>query len=483
MGGVALRVGIVGGGPRCVAAMESLIAECEHDLPELIIFEPHSAIGPGWAYDPQQPEWNLLNVAADAILPATTTSPRFVDWLRVHHPYADHLFPPRALAGRYLVEAATSAARRFPTVTHIGERAHNLTSTDSGWVVHAGAQHHTVDAVLLVTGHAATWSGQLQAAAPAYPQTYAGGPLPESVAIRGAALSAIDATLACTQGSGGRFTAVPGRPHEVAYQPSPDSPQRIHWFSRTGRLMCAKTDRAVLNSMRWLPAIARTRAKQLATEDTALVVNDAAAQILVRIGGDETRRTDDPRAWLERDLLIAHGARPPDLLWAQGQAWKALYPHLIERHLRLQQSGGAPPEGWTNFSKLCQAMEPLAFGPPAINAEKMLALVHAGVLSIDAGTTPPRADLVIDAVLAPAGLPDSTDSLWHSLREQGLIERATDRDAVAIDLDATVLVGGERIEGLAVFGRSVEGVVLGTDTLNHVLHPHLHRWAAQLRRT
>ena len=90
-------------------------------------------------------------------------------------------------------------------------------------------------------------------------------------------------------------------------------------------------------------------------------------------GGAASPPGAGPAAELRRSLAIEAGLAPPDWQWAVGYAWRALYPTIVE-----QLSGdeiGA--DRWPRFRRFGAKMERLAFGPPPLNAAKLLALIQA----------------------------------------------------------------------------------------------------------
>lgn len=477
-----MKLAIVGGGPRCVFALEAL-CDVPGRTPEVTVFEPRPQLGSGMAYGPEQPDYYRLNVAAGSVLSESILGISFVDWLAVTHPeHAGEPYPPRARVGQFLAECARAASSRM-SLRHVRERVRELIHREAGWIVRTDTGEAVFDAVLVVVGHDHEWTGRLPRATgiPPYGSelTQRPGRL-ETVAVRGAALTAIDATLDCTEGRGGAFVASTRRPGALEYRPGALDARSVTWVSRSGRLMSAKTElepelreRVTTAVVPLLPLDAQMPTSELLERAAAAIGTTVGAQ-------NRARPPDGSRAWLEFDIRVARGVVPPDGYWARAQAWRSLYPALVERHLVWQTSGGQPAEGWAAFGELAAQLERQAFGPPLLNAEKCLALMDAGVLRVSAGERP-SAELSIDAVLAPPGIVSSTESLWERLRSHGEIETASGgRRGIAIDTDGTALVDGQRVEGLAILGRATEDVVLGNDTLNRALHPHLGRWAQQL---
>jgi diaminopimelate decarboxylase len=130
-----------------------------------------------------------------------------------------------------------------------------------------------------------------------------------------------------------------------------------------------------------------------------------------------------------------------------------------------------------DFKRTASEMERIAFGPPAESVGKVLSLINAGLLRLGwanpKGSTLPTFDHVIHAVIAAP----------HQHELGGPLRRLIESGVVPIDRDT----GGIKINdsghpfdappGLAVFGRSTEGWVLGNDTLTRTMHPQTERWA------
>ena len=122
---------------------------------------------------------------------------------------------------------------------------------------------------------------------------------------------------------------------------------------------------------------------------------------------------------IERSLAVGAGLAPPDRAWALGHAWRALYPahRRAARRRRARRRATGP-----RSSASPREMERVAFGPPPVNAAKLLALVEAGRVDLDArarrrarrarrrahgrcapGTASATVDVVVDAVLPGPG--------------------------------------------------------------------------------
>jgi uncharacterized NAD(P)/FAD-binding protein YdhS len=119
-----LRVAIIGLGPKGLFALESLLDHAHRTHPDAMldidVFEPHPTPGAGPVYDPTQPDYLRMNLAADhldmwgAESHAVPAAERlgFLDWRAAldHDADADR-YPPRGLVGSYLAEGFARMAR------------------------------------------------------------------------------------------------------------------------------------------------------------------------------------------------------------------------------------------------------------------------------------------------------------------------------------------------------------------------------------
>jgi diaminopimelate decarboxylase len=547
-------VAIVGVGPKGLFALERLLDRAHRAGPdaalEIDLFEPHASPGAGPVYDPEQPRYLRMNLAADrltiwrpaSLAVAAERQLDFNSWI-ARQGGTDERYPPRAVVGRYLADGLARIRLHAAETVPIELRRETVRSVDArdrGWEVTTldGSTPH-YDEVLLAIGHQGadehaprTWAH----AAPLIPAVFpvARRLSPEqvapkaTVAIRGFALTFIDAALALTEGRGGAFE--PGdHPYRLRYARGAGDVAVVLPFSRSGRPMLAKPGAQLEASIPALATIGEHgRARILALPDCAdpmpallMVLADVAGASLLaasgrQCGGERSRvAAEAARRWLlaasngappnsaeppatqiERSLAIGAGLHPPDLLWALGHIWRDLYPALITRC----SHDGLPAAAWPAFRRLAGELERIAFGPPAINAAKLLALVAAGrvdlthvaagrLLTADGDTVLRSAhgersvDVVVDGVLSGPGAPRAGDGVLARLLSDGHARTRSGRRGLEVATDATcIAASGMRSAGLAVVGRGGEDEVIGNDTLNRALHQDADRWARRVVR-
>jgi uncharacterized NAD(P)/FAD-binding protein YdhS len=498
----------VGLGPKGLFALERLLdhARClgrEARL-RVDVFEPHDAPGAGPVYDPGQPSYLRMNFAAanlDMWWPSGGVVPRahrrsFVEW-RQAHAGGDDDYPPRAQVGRYLCDGFEALLRHAPPKAEVAlQRARVQAVHPDGdrWEVRTADGSGSYDEVLVAVGHQGG-SGVFPVERMLGRERIAPG---ATVAIRGFALTFIDAALALTEGRGGTFEPL-HHPYRLRYVSSPGDVEVIFPFSRTGKPMLAKPGPDLAAGTPELQAIAeRARAQILALEAPISLERDLlpilsattrASLRTERSGSDSgfarsVRSGSDPdraAGAIEMSLAVGAGLAPPDRDWALGHVWRALYPAIVSR------LGGdeLAERDWPAFLRLAAEMERVAFGPPAVNAAKLLALVDAGVVDLTyLRDGPPVTDAVVDAVLpGPGAL--GHGGLLADLVADGHASVAPGRRGLDVACDGSCRArDGSISAGLSAVGRPTEDSVIGNDTLARGLHPHADRWARRVvRRT
>ena len=545
------RIAIVGFGPKGLFALERLLhyasgggspASLKIDL-----FEPHPVLAAGPVYDPRQPRYLRMNFAAEQVdmWPASTRAVparealSFSAWRDSQETPEREEYPPRAQVGRYLAAGFDTLLAHAPAGVEIELRPASVRAIrrePSGWRIATcdpaakdpkhdmatARTRTTYDEVLVAVGHQPRWTQGLDVAwphhAPLVPSVFPVkrrlGPEPDRpsrlsreiregiapgsiVAVRGFALTFIDAALALTEGRGGSFSET-AHPYRLAYSPANGEAAAIVPFSRSGRPMLAKpSPRQAANSPA-LEAIAepgRRRVLALADgfsveRDLIAIVDAVAEESLIAAAGADRAPAEGPTAELERSLAIAVGEERPDMQWALGHAWRAVYPAIVAR----LGGDGIVTSEWPRFRVLAARMERVAFGPPVVNAAKLLALIDAGRVdvshlrgeitsdfsetSITSAAGRREVDVVVDAVLPGPGAIGLRSELLEQLVADGHARIAPRRRGLEVNEEAACIgADGNHSPGLAAIGRPTEDSVIGNDTLSRTLHPNADRWA------
>jgi uncharacterized NAD(P)/FAD-binding protein YdhS len=542
------RVAIVGFGPRGFGCLERLAVEVARQgsrRPSLFVTahdpEPHPGAGP--PYDPGQPACMRLNFSArqvdlwsddNDLLPAGDR-PDFLAWLgRNHAAWASgDAFVPRRLLGGYLRDSLDSLLAALPPTLafrHVRGEVHDLEHSGGGWSIRHDdpiLDLEGVDQVMVATGHG-TWSGdhgfeawnrelpeapQTQRISTVYPvgERLSREAVPDGavVGVRGFALTAIDAALALTAGRGGTFEE--GRCGIPRYRPprrtSGEAGPTIAPFSRSGLPPLAKPGAALVQRSRELTSLWEPLRQEIL--DAERLSPGTLLQRLHRAGRRATRAlggggggrpfqeahlsSAGPLRIMERSVLVASGALPPDDAWARGEAWRQAYPAVVSR----AGEGGLAETFPAAFARLAGSMERYAFGPPASNLGRMVALAAAGRLELGAVRapgigaregrlvlhgegTPIPLDVLLNAVISPPGVHADRPLLLKLLR-RGYASRAPGWQGIVTSPSAASIGrDGTPTPGLSVVGRATEGWILGNDTLSRTLHDHTRRWAARV---
>lgn len=466
----------------------------------------------------------------------------FVDWRRASsgHRSPEEPYPPRAQVGRYLADGLARMCRRPPPGVAVRLRQTQVRAIDEHggtWqVVDMENGIHEHDEVLVAVGHG-TWharpeEAEWRHAAPLVPAVFPvdrwmsprNVPPGAVVAVRGFGLTFLDAAIALSEGRGGRFEA-DDHPYRLRYFSSHDDAGLILPFSRTGRPMLAKPEPELAASISALATIAQSASEEIVAlregfslKDDLLEVLATSTAAILQAGNPRGQRGEarrDARRWLlaaydgatpptaegaadeiERSLAVGHGMRPPDLQWALGETWRGAYPAVVAR---LSGSGMADRQ-WPAFRRLAAELERVAFGPPAINAAKLLALIAARRVDLTCvarrhiATTNERTwictdgaeqtvDSVVNAVLPGPGLGAPDGGLLEQLVSDGHARVAAGRRGLEVASDLNCIGrSGRRAPGLSAIGRPTEDWVIGNDTLDRALHPQFDRWAHRVAR-
>lgn len=273
-------VAIVGLGPKGLYCLERLLAEfnarpLQHGL-HIHVFNGSRHFGASPIYDPDQPEYILVNISIGEIDLWDVTEPPivagrglgFVDWYQARFSPAERLtgdeYLSRAVVGRYLIEGFQRILEHLPNwVTlscYVGDVV-DIRPTgrqyEAEFVAENGqVQNIKADKVLLATGHSRLGPGPEERRYEAFASKHPGAefipfvyPVVESmrrvppkarVAMLGMGLTFIDAVLELTEGRGGQFNRSANG--SLSYTANGKEPSSIIPFCRSGLPMAPKAD-------------------------------------------------------------------------------------------------------------------------------------------------------------------------------------------------------------------------------------------------
>lgn len=442
-----IRIGIIGAGPRGLWAVEELVKQTKtRSLAfDITVFDPQEP-GYGSAYNTAQAPYLLMNATAHTIYTGMSTLNDFRHrMLGERHPLSD--FPPRATVGKFLQTSWKDISTKLPTgssLTFIKEK------------VEYPDQLKDFDHCLIVTGHRTAQhpAGMLDPFTDLH-RIEANS----SVTIRGAALTSIDTVLSLTLGRDGHIEN--GR-----YIPSGKEPKHIYPTSRSGRFIQVKPSPATDNEQKILtPYRERIPALTSAEELKDLLAQAASAILGAPFHWDCLHPAPDALVELRRSL--AEPRRPQQVI---GLVWRELYRPIIRRFSL------SPLATTSTYKTLVATLKPYAFGSPAEQLERILAIAEAGILSLSHLTQNINTDYTVDAVLAPAGIHPGT--LEARILEGIAPDQVPTGSPRPLETDPYGFVAGQL--RFAFAGRITEPYVLGNDSLSRELHTIIPQWAQKI---
>ncbi len=268
---------IVGVGPKGLYCLERLLAEV-NARPllcglEIHLFNRSSCFGASPVYDPEQPEYILVNVSVGEVDLWSATEPpvaagrgpSFVDWyhekFRPDSPLTGDEYLSRAVVGRYLMDGFRRLLDHLPprvsVFCHVGEVLDIRRNGQGYQLEFADQDGYTeeirADKILLATGHSRPVPGEKEKHYAAFAAQHTGVafipfvypvrksmadiPAGATVAMNGIGLTFIDAVLELTEGRGGKFVRSGS---SLSYECSGREPLSIVPFCRSGLPMAPK---------------------------------------------------------------------------------------------------------------------------------------------------------------------------------------------------------------------------------------------------
>ncbi|MFN3525759.1 MAG: FAD/NAD(P)-binding protein [Paracoccus sp. (in: a-proteobacteria)] len=507
---------IIGTGPRALGALEALARSGV--VADVVLFGPDPHPGAGPNFSPDQSPLGLLNIPLRAIdLPPAPVAgfPDFADWL--HNPDLDS-YPARAELGSYLAARFAALVQDGPLrIRHQRDVITDIAPLDGGLQV-AGRRF---DAVLLTPGqpktrpddqlarwqtHAARTGADL---VPAYPDDAlldaARGWAGAQVGVRGLGLATLDVLRVLTEGLGGRFEA--GR-----YLPSGREPARILPFSLNGLPPFPKPATAALDAA-LDPTDAETTAFSAALARAVTLPPEAALRAICEPLADASGRIlgARPDDWLaaEREapasqhqggpvqtlrtaIAMARGEVAPDAGHVIGALWRK-WQNALRRGFNPARLPDATATALIGFD---EGLKRYSYGPPLSAAERLLALIEAGLVDLratddpDIRTTPQGWQLhegrtlalvtaMVDAVLPSPRLDALDDPLFAALDRQGLICPVADGMGARLAADGSLIgADGQPVAGLSLLGRMGLGSIIAADSIHDCFGASADRWAA-----
>ncbi len=495
---------------------------------DIVIFEPSPHPGAGTVYAPDQPHHLRMNFATqhiDAWIDDRHRTPdqlNLTDWLANHYPEsaAPEGYASRAIVGEYLHDCFRQVLKtitRFANVSHVREKVADIERVGDTWRIQSASGVLDVHEVVLTVGHEGWRVGEssderrlgsrqryVKSVFPVRRQLSPERvPTGCTVAVRGFGLTWIDAALSLTEDRGGWFEPTASG---FVYRANGDEPRVIYPFSRTGRPMLAKPIHSLIKLPQSLGSIWEEGRNLL--ENTLRPVGKAEFYELIwrpilttaQRALDETQTKASVKNWwndwrssrftssqtldaMRQSIAVARGEIHPTPAWALAEAWRNLYSTIVT----LVSHGGLNEDAWGDFRFIAAEMERIAYGPPAENLARIVALIDAGIVDLrhiaDTDETLLKQndiDVVVNAVL-PAPTNPAPDGPMSKLLERGQISRLNRFTGIDINSAGRPRSRtGLTQENIAIFGRTTEGCVLGNDTLSRRLHSHIENWSTEV---
>lgn len=252
-------IAIVGLGPKGLYALERLLARF-HQINvdskiQIHVFEKTGIFGAGVIYNPNQPEYLLMNYPNRNInvwhkenpLPIVPKPLDFTSWLNLQRPVSKNDFSSRSTVGKYLISCFNQLEKyKNKNITIIKHKARvtDIESDEENVIIQYVDDNNTlhilnVDQVMLTTGHSSCKEKSVNNQEDnIIPFVYPVGEKLKSicknseVGVKGLGLTFVDTVLALTEGRGGRFENTENG--KLKYRSSGEEPKKIYPFSRTG---------------------------------------------------------------------------------------------------------------------------------------------------------------------------------------------------------------------------------------------------------
>lgn len=533
----AIKIAIIGAGPRGLGAIESLVAElAERETPlELTTFDDLQLAGAGPNFDPSQTPHCILNIPLREVdIPPALPLPcgDFTDWQKQNGLTDADRFPPRAELGAYLMARFRNVTEikgiQIKLTTHKSKATH-LRRHERAWHVETNtASHGPFDEVLLIPGqpqtppddqwaawqaHASTGKARAMNAYPdrqllAAAKDWAG----KNIGIRGLGLSTFDVLRVLTLGLGGRFEN--GRYHRSGTEPA-----RIFAFSLNGQPPFPKPKDAALDALfdlrdqeieQFQSAVkkATEQKPKSALETICAALVQPTQRIGVEMGADwgraeisawlETERksagdqeTLEPEQTLKQGINMALGASPPTPGYVIGQIWRKVQNQLRANFNGLQME----PDTAQAIVGFDEGLKRYSYGPPLRSAQELLAMLACNLVSLCVVDDPDiksiqdgwhlqeddaeaKVSVMIDAVLPPPKLAAISDPLLVQLKSDGLIQEFYDGSGAQTRPNGQVVgTEGTPQTGLCLLGRLALGSVIAADSIHDCFGASSGRWA------
>lgn len=525
--GDVLRLAIVGGGPKGMYALDTLLCKLmqyeKHTPVEIDWYNKDADFGAGPNYNTEQPDNLLINYAIGNINGWKHNNElrlSLLDWLVKHTEMAVKPialdFASRAVVGYYLKYCCDLIVEQLPKSVKLNRIIRPVTDinySDEGINIH----NHPYDSIILCTGHSyeSKYLDILPQDAPVY-EAYPTKNLDKlrglkSIAIQGMGLSFIDTVITLSSS-----TAAYDIP--IMY---PYSRTNLPMLPREAQVGNANEGGSFVHLNYWKGLINKKNINfesevfPLLNEEVCNAYHTAKKKLNLNKGEEvETfslhrllfpnaylpeKNCSDYNVWVLKYLQDAIDRCKSERLNPMTAAIHKLraFRPIMEN---IYAHGGLDSESQEKFDNYWfPAISRVCFGPPIVNAEKLVKLIMLGKL-VFSFRTPPGLEIKKDHVLLKdssnkiiacealiyahipkANLPNTKHELYSSLVNNGMGKLYTngyyETGAIKINHCGMLLGASSRKHALFAYGTPTESNVLDNDSLSRRAHDFSEHWS------
>lgn len=529
------RVGIVGGGPKGMYALDTLVSKVlkfRVDFPITIDWYNKAAdFGAGPNYDTDQPDNLLINYAIGNINAWECNDDSrlsLLNWLTQHTALGEKPtaldFASRAVVGYYLKDCCSLLIEQLPQYVTLNRVVCDVTDiecSDQSIYVHS----NRYDSVILCTGHsyASKFVNKRSVNSPVY-EAYPVKGLQnlkglKNIAIQGMGLSFIDTVI--TLSSSADPCNIP--------KMLPYSRTNLPMLPRVPQVASEIDSSTFLHHDYWQGLINKkntdfdTEVLPFLNDEicfTYYTIKDNLSSYNAEYGKENILSSNEPFS-LHRLLFPNDYLSEKDRRYYNSWVLKYLQEAIARcksneidpissalhklREFRpimekIYAHGGLNPESQKKFDNYWYpAISRVCFGPPVINAEKLVELIRSGKLLFNFSSPPQvkineghvlleneahesiKCDALIYAHIPKANLPTTVHPLYSPLISRGIAKLYSNgsHETGAIKINDRGRVTGKRANKLALFayGTPTESNVLDNDSLSRWVHNYAEDWS------
>lgn len=350
------------------------------------------------------------------------------------------------------------------------------------------------------------------------------------VALRGFGLAMVDIARALTIGLGGKFKVIDESTQKMTYTKSGREPLAIipfsldglplapkplnskidHWFLPTGpekktfrNLIRDAAKKGSATSIEFLVDAMATIVERIFKDlkgkaRTFTIEEDDLATVVVAwlMDGDFQHplivsKSNPPQKMLEEFIGMATGTNSISLDFCIGQVWR----HCQSVLYKAISFSNLDDQIIANVISLDERLKRYSYGPPVKSLQQVLALIEAGVLSLDYVNNPTikmtkkgwklsnqkdeiLVNLMVNSILDPAKILETNSPIVRNLLQKSMVKPVHDELGIKTEKNGRVQLPKNRDEiPLAVMGRLSKGTLVGVDVILECFEGRADFWA------